>query len=221
MNPDNASGSAVSSSATNSRDNLIQVGSHPNFNFALAIAWLIAMLAVLATLYFWWLGKNTLDVVSEKRTKLESIESQINAPAMTRAEKQANDFKTSVGVLSKAKKSRFSITEFLPNFYSKVTNDVKISSLSLSSDGSLSLAGTTKNYRTTADLVMALKSWDSLQDVQLSSVSVSAVTEGGKLEASFSISAKVAKASAASASSSAITGSAAGSSLQPSTGGAE
>lgn len=218
MNPDSTSGGAVAGGATNSRDNLIQLGSHSSFNFALAVAWLVALLAVLATLYFWWLGKNTMDVVLEKQTKLESIEQQIKTPAMAKAEKEANDFKASVGILSKAKKDRFSITEFLPSFYTKITNDVKISSLSLSADGALSISGTTQNYRTTADLVMALRSWSSLSDVELSSVSMSAGTnKDSKLQASFSISAKVIKAPTVSASSAA--GTATGTSTQPSTGG--
>lgn len=229
VNPDNASGGTLASRATNSHDSLIQLGEHSSFNFALAIAWFVAMLAVLATLYFWWLGKNAIDVVAEKQSKLDSIEQQIKAPAMVKAEKESSDFKSSVGVLSKAKKDRFSITEFLPNFYTKITNDVKISSLALSADGSLSIAGTTKSYRTTADLVMALKSWSSLTNVELSSVSMSAGGEKeGKLEATFSISAKVVKSPVTASSSIGSTAEstaepikATGSTVQPSTGGTE
>lgn len=220
--PSSTSGSSVTGNVanqhTNSHDNLVQMGEHSSFNFALAIAWVVALLSVLATLYFWWLSTNTIDVVAEKQSKLESIEQQIQAPAMVRTEKESNDFKSSVGILSKAKKDRFSITEFLPVFYSKITNDVKITSFSLSSDGSLAIAGTTKNYRTTADLVLALKSWSVLSDVDLSSTSMSlGEGEGSKIEALFSISAKVTTVSAAAVGSSAS--STTGTATQPSTGG--
>ncbi|MDD4877133.1 MAG: PilN domain-containing protein [Dehalococcoidales bacterium] len=219
--PNSASGSSVTGDIanqhTNSHDNLVQMGERSSFNFALAIAWVVALLSILATLYFWWLSVNTVDVVAEKQSKLESIEQQLKAPAMVRVEKDSNDFKSSVSILSKAKKDRFSITEFLPVFYSKVTNDVKITSFSLSSDGNLSVSGTTKNYRTTADLVLALRSWSVLSDVDLTSTSMSLGTEeGSKPEALFSISAKVTTVPAAANSSASLT---TGSVAQPSTGG--
>lgn len=231
-NPNNAPVGSVTggvkSGFKNPQDNLIRIGEPSHFNFALAIAWLVALLAILATLYFWWLSKNTIDVVAEKQAKLVSIEGQIKAPAMVKVEKDSNDFKTSVGILSKAKLDRFSIAEFLPSFYTKITNDVKISSLSLSTDGALAISGTTKNYRTTADLVMALKSWSSLSNVDLSSVSMS-TGEGtdGKVLANFSISAKVVKTpvSAATAASTTTSGTsgitAASPTTQSSTGGAQ
>lgn len=193
--------------AKNSQDNLIPMGNHSSFNFALLIAFIVALLAVLATGYFWWMGRNTADVVAEKELKLQSIEQQLKAPAMAKTEKEANDFKSSVSILSKAKKDRYSISAFLPNFYTKITNDVKISSLALSADGSLAIAGTTKNYRTTADLVLALKSWSTLSDVELESVSMSTGTDAGvKPTAAFSISAKVVKTTAKAAAAASTTG---------------
>ena len=212
--------------AKNSQDKLIPMGDHTSFNFALLIAYMVALMAILATGYFWWMGKNTTDVVAEKQLKLQSIDQQIKAPAMADAEKEANDFKSSVSILSKAKQKRYSIATFLPSFYTKVTNDVKITSLSLAADGTLAIAGTTKNYRTTADLVMALQSWSTLANVELASVSMSVGDDTGKKpEATFSISAKVANtASTSSAAASAATGTSASTGVtpvQPSTGGTQ
>lgn len=199
------------------QDNLIPMGEHSSFNFALLIAFLVALMAVLAAGYFWWMGKNTSDVVAEKELKLQSIEQQLKAPAMAATEKEANDFKSSVSILSKAKKDRFSVTSFLPSFYTKITNDVKITSLSLGADGTLAIAGSTKSYRTTADLVLALKSWTTLTDVELGSVSMSTgESEGTKPEALFSISAKIVKTPAAVATT--ATGSAATTTAETATG---
>ena len=206
MNPDINSGDTAIAGASNPqapRDNLVQMGDRPTFNFAVAIAWLIALLAILATMYFWWLSKNISDVMADKQTKLDAIDAQIKSPALVKAEKDANDFKTSVSILSKAKTDRFSVTTFLPDFYSKITKDVQISSLSLTSDGKISIAGTTKSYRTTADLTMALKSWTQLSDVQIQSVSMSAPEGGGNPKATFSISALVKKLSSSASATSA------------------
>jgi len=212
-NPKSAPAGMIEGSTThaihNKEESLMPPSNRGSFSFAMLILNLVALLSILAAGYFWWMGRNTADTVEEKKLKLQSIDQQIKAPAMVKVEKDANDFKTSVGVLSKAKKDRYSITEFLPQFYSKITNDVTISSLSLSSDGSLAIAGKTKSYRTTADLVMALRSWNSLSDVTLSSVSMSAA-EGEVPKATFSISAKLKKTVATSVS-------AAGESATPST----
>lgn len=217
-NPYNSPGGNVTGGVargnSNSHDNLIPMGDHSHFNFALALAWLVALLAILATLYFWWLSRNIVDVVAEKQSKLDSINQQIEAPAMIKVAKDSNDFKTSVGILSQAKKDRFPIATFLPAFYTKITNDVRISSLSLASDGKLNIAGTTKNYRTTADLIMALKSWNMISNVDLSSVAMTVDSaNNGKVEANFSVSATVIKTPAVAA--------AIGSTTKPSTGGAQ
>lgn len=178
----------------NPQDNLIPMGTGSGFNFGVFLAYLVMILALLATAYFWWIGRNTVDVVAEKELKLQSIEQQIKAPAMAATEKEANEFKTSVSVLSQAKKDRYSMSEFLQTLYTKITNDVKITSLSVSSDGNISIAGSTKSYRTTADLVMALKSWSALTDVDLGSAAVEMGTESGtKPRNIFSISAKLNK----------------------------
>ena len=211
----------------NSHDNLIPMAEHSSFNFALLIATLVALMAVLATGYFWWLGRNTSDVVAEKELKLQSIDQQLKAPAMIEAEKEANDFKSSVSILSKAKKDRFSIATFLPDFYTKITNDVKLNSMSLTDDGTLAIAGNTKNYRTTADLVMALQSWSTLTNVELSSVSMSTSSADGiKPYAIFSITAKIAKTPAVAAatpgtSASSTTNTTGVTPAQPSTGGTQ
>lgn len=212
MNPENNAGNVTTTNVSHnpaSKDNMVKVANYPAFNFALAIAWMVALLSILATLYFWWLQKNVADELAEKEAKKNTIISQISSPSLLEVEKKANNFKSSVSVLSTAKKSRFLYTTFLPDLYTKITNDTKISSMMLTSDGgSLSLMGTTKNYRSTADLVMALKSWDKLKNVDLVSVSMTTPDEqtGGAPEASFSISATVVNESAVKASTSSPTG---------------
>jgi hypothetical protein len=178
------------------KDNLISYKDRPSFNFAIALAWLVALLSILATLYFWWLNKNVADSIADKQSIKDGVEQQLLSPAMVKAEKDALDFKTSVGILSKANKDRYSYSTFLPEFYTKITNDTKISALSVTSSGEVSISGTTKSYRAIADLAMALKSWDKLSGVEILSASMGSSDSGtggrgGTDGAVFSISAKI------------------------------
>ncbi len=195
MNPDNTTGNVVSGGVTNNpavkRENLVQYSDHPTFNFGLALAWLVALFSILATVYFWWLNKNIEDVIVEKQSKKDAIEQQIQSPSMVKVQKDATDFKASVNILSNANKDRFSMAQFLPELYKKITTDTQITSLTISSDGSLSLAGKTKKYRTIADLTMALRSWSMLKDVDILSASMS--EDDTKLPAVFSITGKIVK----------------------------
>lgn len=201
MNPEANSGDVVATNVANNtkpkQDNLVRMSDHPNFNFALALAWLVALLSILGTFYFWWLNKNIADSIGERQQKKDDIELQIQSPTFVKVEKDALDFKSSVEVLTKAYKDRFSMAKFLPELYTKITNDTQIQGLSVDSKGSVSITGTTKNYRTTADLYMALNSWSKLTGVEIGSVTLSSDEEGGNTKAVFSITATLNKAKTA------------------------
>jgi hypothetical protein len=171
--------------------NLIHFEDHKSFNFGLALAWIIALLSITATLYFWWLNRNLTDALEDKKEKRTAVVSQLESPGNKEVETEANNFKASVAALTAAKTARSPVGTFLPDFYTKIDNDVKITSMSMSAGGALSIAGTTANYRTIADQVMALKSWSQLSDVDLTSSSYSVDAENIKSAASFSITAKV------------------------------
>lgn len=171
--------------------NLVHFEDKQSFNFALALAWIIALLSIVATLYFWWLNRNLTDVLDDKKEKRTTVVSQLESPGNKEVETEALNFKASVTALSAAKLVRNPMATFLPDFYTKIDKDVKITSLSLASGGALSIAGSTASYRAIADQVMALKSWTSLTDVDLASSSYS-TEEGVKSQAAkFTITAKV------------------------------
>lgn len=170
----------------------LEVEDHSSFNFPVAISCLVALMAMLVTGLFWWINKDSQTLLKEKQSEQESIVQQITTSTYKDVEKKASDFKSSVNALSAAKKERYSMEKFLQNFYSKVTKDVQISSLSVSSEGSLSISGTTATYRSVADLLMALGDWETLGEVELGSVAL-AESESGTLEATFSINAIINK----------------------------
>lgn len=164
-----------------------------HFNMPMALAWMVAVLAIMATLFFWWMNKNETDALADKKAEKDSLIAQITSPGSAEVEQKAADFKSSVTQLKTAYGDKYSYTDFLTGLNTKLTTDIKLNNIAVTSDGALNLTGTTKGYRAVADLMMALKSWDTLTDVDLLSVANN-VTET-KTETVFSIGAKINKAS--------------------------
>ena len=163
----------------------------PGFNFTVAICWLAVIAAILATIFFWFMDKNSAGQLKAATSKKTDIVNQLKSPANTEVENKANDFKSSVNALSEAKNNSRKMSTFLQNFYTKITSDVILTSIAVSSDGSLGITGTTATYRSVADLMLALKSWDVLSSVELGAVSDQKDAKTGKVITSFSITAKV------------------------------
>ena len=171
---------------------IMQFSDHASFNFPMALGWLVTLFAILATMFMWWMSRDTAVQVAEKQDEKSSIMSQIQSPSNVATEKKANDLLSTVQSLKEAKEAKFPMSQFLISLYTKVTNDAVIKSIAVTADGKLSLAGTTKSYRTIADLSLALKSWDNLTDVDITSASVDK-KDNGAMEANFSITATIDK----------------------------
>lgn len=169
-----------------------QFKEHSTFNMAMALTWMVAVFSIIATLFFWWINKNESDALADKTSEKDSLTQQITSPGSMDIEQKAQDFKSSVAQLKKAYADKYSYTQFLSDFNKKITNDAKLSNIAITSDGVLNINGTTKSYRSVADLMVALKSWDTLNSVELLSVANN-TTEGGKVETIFAISAKIDK----------------------------
>lgn len=167
-----------------------QFKEHSAFNVPVFLTWTVAVFAIVATLFFWWMNRNLTDSLKVKVAEKDSIRQQILSQGDT--EKKANEFKQSVNQLKSAYAEKYDFTLFTTEFYKKLTNDVKLTNMAISADGTLSIAGKTKSYRSVADLMVAMKSWDTLTDVDLLSSAMNE-TEGGAVEAIFSISAKIDK----------------------------
>jgi len=219
----------VAKDVDNSSSDLFKMTDHVSFNYGLMIAWLVALFAVLATLYLWWDSRSLTDMLEEKKTRKTAILSQLETPTNKSVEKEAQDFKKAVTALSQAKKSRYAMTEFLPKFYTKINNDVTLTSISLTNEGQINIAGTTGTYRQIADQIVALKSWDGLEDVELDTSSLKMPDEKNpKVQAIFTIKAKikiaetpVASGASATSSASSATSGAASAATTTTTGGTE
>lgn len=173
-------------------DDAMKFSDHPSFNFGLAILWVAAIFSILGTLFLWWTNNDTKTSLKEKESQKSSIVSEMVSPTYTDVEKKASGFKSAVSALSAAAKERYSMDDFLKTFYTKITNDSTITSLSITQDGALNITGQTKSYRSVAELMVALSSWKVLSEVDLTSVSM-ATGDQAASGASFSISTKIDK----------------------------
>lgn len=174
-------------------EEIVDMSGHSGFNFAMALGWLTCLLAIVITMFFWWLDRGLKQEVVDKRSEKDGIIQQIVSPTYANIENKASDFKSAVTALSSAKKARYSSVSFLNEFYKKVTNDIKISNISVSDTSVLSISGTTSTYRNVADLMLALKSWNVLSSVELLSISSQVDEESNEITTTFSISAKIDK----------------------------
>jgi Tfp pilus assembly protein PilN len=172
-------------------DEFIQFKDHGGFNFGALLCWITALLAIVVTLFFWWISKNQKDALATKMSEKDSLVQQLASPTYADIEKRAQEFKSSVAQLKTAYGDKYSYSEFLPQLYTKLTKDTELTSFAITTDGTLSFSGTTTSYRSVADFVVALKSWETLQNVDLTSVSEN--LDQGKITTLFSVSAKIDK----------------------------
>lgn len=177
---------------TNFKDETVTFSSHPSFDFGVLLSWLVALCAILITIFFWWLNKDLGVTISEKESEKTQIITEITNKNNTELERKAQGFKSSVMALKKAKAEKFNMSKFASDLNTRITNDVILTSLSVGADGSLSLSGETATYRFTGDLMMALKSWDVISEVDLKSVSIQQKDDDSKVVV-FSITAQVDK----------------------------
>lgn len=170
---------------------IVKFSEGSGFDYSMFFVWVTVILAVGATVVFWVANGNVKSAIKERGSEKDSITAEINGKSYSSVEDKATGFKAAVTALKQAKNERYSYTEFLPEFYKKITNDVKLNSFSISETGELSMDGTTSSYRSVAELVLALKSWPTLTDIKLGSVSY--VSSGNAASAAFSLTAKIDK----------------------------
>lgn len=176
----------------NNNKEMIQFSEHKESSHGVLLCWLAAIFSILAGGLFWWINTSNQDILAEKKSEKDAIIQELSSPSNAAIEKKANDFRSSVTALENAANDHYSYTIFLQEFNKKITNDVQLSSISVSQDGGISFNGKTGSYRKVADLMMALNSFTSLSEVELSSVALSQ-NEGAAPEVVFGMSAKLKK----------------------------
>jgi hypothetical protein len=132
---------------------------------------------------------HTDSLVTDKESALEGFILTLQSKNNSEVEKKVNDINSAVRILSAEKKSKYLFKIFIDEFKTKITNDTKLNNLSIDNQGTVSMDGESKSYRSVADLALALKSSSKLGDVQIAGLSLS--TDGGVSQVNFSLSANL------------------------------
>lgn len=141
------------------------------------IVWMSFVLVLLLTGYFWLMDYNNVKSISEKENEKNQITAQLSSANNKEAEERALGFSSAFTELSNLTNNSVSKATLLTDLYSHFTKDVKLSNVSISKEGGLSLSGATGTYRQVADFMLGLKGYDKVSNISLKSVSLS--TEEG------------------------------------------
>lgn len=163
-------------------------------NWPVFLLWIAAVIAILATLFFWWSNRNTLSLITDKNSEKDSIVAQLNSASYREVDTKAQNFKSSVSQLAKVYDTRYPMGYFLTTLYTKINSDVKLSNITLTSEGVLNIVGIASSYYAVGEQMVSLKSYDSLQEVTLTSSSINYAKNGSANGVSFAITANVDKA---------------------------
>lgn len=174
------------------------VNEKKTFNFGVFICWIAALIAISGSIFFWLLNKSTLDALAEKNIEKDQIISEINSPGLIGAEQKATLFKKAVSTYESVTSQNYPMSVFLPALYQKVSPNVVIKNVSVTADSVMSFDGQADSYHSVALQLLLLKDWkvndkSILKDVKLLSVSENINETSKKVEAPFSISAKIVK----------------------------
>ncbi|MFA5927229.1 MAG: PilN domain-containing protein [Patescibacteria group bacterium] len=170
---------------------IIKFSDKESFDYSTIIIVFAVVISVVVTFMFWWTNRNLASAVISKQDEKDTIIQEITSPTYSQVEKRAADFKDAVTMLKDAASKRYAVNEFLPEFFKYITNDVQVSNLSFNSDNNITITGSTKSYRSIAELMMALQSWQVLSGVKLQSFGVADDADETNPKASFVISASV------------------------------
>jgi len=129
-------------------------------NVAGLLLWLSAVVAIGMTVFFWFLNQSVAQDLADKTIEKDQVVAEISSPTYAALESRANQFQAAVNKLSTATKDRFSMEKFLPLLYAKINKNVVISDLSVDDSGKISFSATTDSYKSAAQQIETLKSWE-------------------------------------------------------------
>ncbi len=152
--------------------------SENSFNYGVVLIYAAALLACFGTFFFWSVNRGQQTVLAEKRQEKDAVIAEMTSPTFKEVERKASAFKSAFTGLKAADSSRYSFVNFMPALFLHIDKDVQLKTISIDTEGELSLTGTTSSYRAAADQFLALKSWPSLSDVTLGAVTFSVDKEG-------------------------------------------
>lgn len=143
-----------------SGDNEIEgISEHGGLNLSGLLIWVCAVLAITATVYFWFLNNSTTQRLADQKSEKDAAIAEIASPTYAAVEAKAIAFQSAVNQLKTAEKNQYKMSDFLPLFYTQINKNVVVANLAVSSDGKLSFNGTTDSYKSAAEQLVTLQNW--------------------------------------------------------------
>jgi len=158
------------------------------------IMWISAVIAILGTGFFWLSNQSIAGEIITKQAEAAKLQATINGPEYAETDRQVTNFISAVTLLKEANSKKYPMKNFLPSLFAKINQNVKVTNISLTSDGKFSISGSTVSYRAAAEQIMTFKEWKEkdvnvLKNVELASVSMT-LDKDGKVSVPLSISAE-------------------------------
>ncbi|OGD63149.1 hypothetical protein A2215_01665 [Candidatus Berkelbacteria bacterium RIFOXYA2_FULL_43_10] len=171
---------------------VVEFSDKKKMNPAPILVWTGFALSVLFLVYLLVAKSGLSSTILDLETEKSEITSQLASPSYADTESQVMAASEAINTLAEVKDREISKKILLDEIYAHITNDVKIASIAVSSDGSIAIDGATGSYRSVADLMLALKSNERISDLKLASVAISD-EEGvsSKEKVTFSISGRI------------------------------
>ncbi len=142
-------------------------------NMPMVVYWLAFVLGLIFVVFFWFLGFNTSNAIEDKQQEKDQISALLSSPDIVKVELEATNFKSAVSNLNVASASRIRKTKLMEDIFKNFTKDVRISSLSLSATGEMSIDGVAPSYKSVGELMLALGENKRVNSVALGSVAFS------------------------------------------------
>ena len=151
------------------------------------IVLIIASLLFVGFLVFY--KYSLISQAAEKESTLNNLMSELNSPDNEATILKARSIDSAVNIIRTASKTKYSFKGFIDDLKKKITTDVKLNNLSIDETGLVTIDGQSSNYRSVADLAVAIDSSDKIEDVNITSLTMD--PNATPVVAVFSITAKI------------------------------
>jgi len=159
-------------------------------DLSFAISWISIAVAVIGTISIWMLDASIVQSKKQKLNQKDILIQKITSAEYSELDQKVSGLKAAYDEVRADASNSLSVGNFLTDLYSRVNKDIQIKNISVTSDGKLNIDGSADNYRSVADEMLALKSFNRLENIELLSTSMN-VTSSGKVDVPFAFTAKI------------------------------
>lgn len=155
------------------KSEIVEFADKKEIDFSGIFVWIGFFLSLLFIIFIFLSNSSLKNEIESKENEKAQALSTLNLPENQKVVSDVLGAKSVISVLSQISMEQDTKQKVLENLYGYITKDVKISTISLASDGTVGLDGKTSSYRTVADLMLALKSNKKISEMDLKAVSIS------------------------------------------------